>query len=77
MDMVCQATKAVNAAGEFLHCLLHEEIQTVPVAVVEKDRLPGVTAEDDMVDRTGEMDVRFSCHGGIIQTNSRKSNLSP
>jgi hypothetical protein len=62
MDMVCHATKAVNATGEFPHGVLHEEIQTEPVVVVEEDRLPGVATEDDMVDRTGGMDAGFSCH---------------
>ena len=52
-------------------------VETEPIAVVEENRLSGVTTEDNMVDCAGEMDARFTCHDHIIRENGSKSSLTP
>jgi hypothetical protein len=64
--MVCHATKTVDAAVELLYDVLYDEVQTVPVAFVEKNRLTSVTSEYNMVDSAGKMNARFTCHRRII-----------
>lgn len=74
--MVCHATKTVDAASEFLDNVLHEEVKTIPVAFVEKDRLSSITAEYHVVDCAWVMDAWFTCHGCIIHENSKKASLT-
>jgi len=77
MDMVGHQAKSVDPAAEFFHDVLEKMVETEPVEVVEENRLSGVTTEDNMVDCTGKMDARFTCHDHIIRENGRKSSLTP
>lgn len=77
MDMVGHQAKSVDAATEFFHDVLEKMVETEPVAVIEKNRLSGVSTEDNMVDSAGKMDARFTCHDHIIRENGRKSSLTP
>jgi hypothetical protein len=77
MDMVGHQAKSVDAAAELFHDVLEEMVETEPVEVIEENRLSGVTTEDNMVDCTGKMDARFTCHDHIIRENGRKSSLTP
>jgi hypothetical protein len=77
MCVVCHKTKPVDAAAKLLHNELHYQIQTVPVSIIKKDRLPSVTTKNNMVDCAGIMNARFACHEDIINENSRKSSLTP
>jgi hypothetical protein len=75
--MVGHQAKSVDAAAELFHDVLEEMVETEPVEVIEENRLSGVTTEDNMVDCTGKMDARFTCHDHIIRENGRKSSLTP
>jgi hypothetical protein len=55
MNMVCHEAKSVDAAAELFYDVLQDDVETAPVAVVEKDRLTGVTAQHNMVDCAGKM----------------------
>ncbi len=63
MDVVCHAAESMDAAIELYGHLLHEQVKTVTISIVEKYRLAGIAAKDDVIDCTGEMDSWFACHG--------------
>jgi len=67
----------VDAATEFLHGILKEQIQSVPVPFVEEDRISGIAAKNYMVDGAGIMDAVFMRHVRMIVANVRKSSLTP
>jgi len=53
-------------------------VKTEPVAVVEENRLPDVTAKENMVGCAGKMNARLASHDHvIIERNGRKSSLTP
>jgi len=51
---------------EALGPFLKQKIKPVPVAIVGKDVLSGIPAQDNMIVCAGIMDAGFSCHGQII-----------
>jgi hypothetical protein len=67
----------MDSAAELLDGVLEDQVEAIPVAIVEEDRVAGVAAEDDVVDGAGIMDAGFTGHAGRIAANVRKSNLTP
>jgi hypothetical protein len=63
----------VETASPFLH----QEIEAAAVLVGKKNRLASVTAENDVVESTGEMNARFTCHVGKIAESVNLSTSKP
>ena len=66
MDVVGHQAKTVDAAAVLFYDILEKMVEPEPVAVIEENRLPGVTAKNNMVDCAGKMDARFTCHDHVI-----------
>jgi len=64
VEVIGHETEAVYPATEFLHGILQDQVEPVPVPVAEKDRFSGVASKDDMVDCTGILNAGFTCHTG-------------
>jgi len=64
--VVGHETESVNAVAEPTGPFLEKEVETVPVAVSQKDGLAAVTSKNHVVESTGEMDAWFASHGEMI-----------
>jgi hypothetical protein len=69
--------KGVHAIVETASPFLHQEIEAAAVLVGKKDRLASVTAENDVVESTGEMNARLTCHVGKIAESVNLSASKP
>src|SRR5665811_1461757 len=70
-------TEGVDTAIVLFCRPLQEEIKPEAVTINEEDRMPCVTAQDDMIDCTGIMYAGFAWHAGKITANNRMSSLTP
>lgn len=64
--MVCHETKTMDTAAELFYYVLQQEIETAAVELVDKNRLSGIAAKNDMVDSAGIMYAGFTCHEKTI-----------
>jgi hypothetical protein len=67
MNMVGHQAVGMDTEAEFFDGFLQEEEKTAPVAVIEEDVLPGVPAQDDVIESAGIVDALFAGHGEILQ----------
>lgn len=77
MDMICHQAETMYATAELFHCILENEIQPVPVPIIEEYGISSIAAKDDVIDGAGIVDAGFACHGGNISENGRKASLTP
>lgn len=63
MNMVGHEAKGVHSIVEMASPILQKEMEAAAVHVGKKYRLASVAAENDVVESTGEMNARFTCHG--------------
>lgn len=75
--MVGHEAEGVHSKAETASPFLQQEIETAAVYVAEKDRLATVAAENDVVETTGEMNARFSCHADNIAELTNLSTSKP
>jgi hypothetical protein len=62
VEVIGHETKTVNAASKYFHCVLKYQIEAIAVPVLKEDRIPGVAAQDYVVNRAGEMNAGFPWH---------------
>ncbi|MEJ2033597.1 MAG: hypothetical protein P8Y63_11280 [Deltaproteobacteria bacterium] len=77
MHMIGHQTKGMNTVPVFTHAFLEEEIKARPVGPGEKDVLPAVATQDDVVHCARVMDARFSSHAFSYQPKINMSSLTP
>jgi hypothetical protein len=75
--MVGHEAEGVHSIAESASPFLQQEIEAAAVLVGKKDRLASVTAENDVVGSTGEMNARFTCHVGKIAESVNLSTSKP
>jgi hypothetical protein len=75
--MVGHETESVDPIPETAGALLQQERESVSVSVDKKDRLAAVTAENDVVESTGEMNAWFASHVGNISDFFNLSTSKP
>lgn len=63
MQVVRHEAEAVDAAVELLDGMLKNQVQPVPVPVLEEDLVTCFTAKNDVVYSTGVVNAWFTCHG--------------
>jgi len=56
--------------------LLDEVVEVLPPSVVQKEGLPGIAAQDHVVEGAGKVYARFPGHAAIITSNVQMSNLT-
>jgi hypothetical protein len=66
MNMVGHQAVGMDTEAEFFDGFLQEKEKTIPVAIFKEDILPGIPAQDDMIESTGVMDALLAGHGVII-----------
>jgi hypothetical protein len=59
----------VNTEAEFFDALLEEQVEPIPVRLIKKDGLSGVTTKNDVIDGAWEMYAGFTWHGIRIAIN--------
>ena len=62
MNVVGHEAEGVHSIAEAASPFLQQEVEAAAVLVGKKDRLASVTAENDVVESTGEMNARFTYH---------------
>ena len=77
MDMVGHAAKSVNAVTEATSSFLQQQEETVMVKISEKDRLTGISPENDMIQSARKMNTWFTCHTGNLLLNNNLSTWKP
>jgi hypothetical protein len=77
MDMIGHQTEIVNSATKFLDGILEIEIKTIPVSIIKKNRMSGITTENYMINRPWKMDSRFTCHGKMLTGKYLKVKPDP
>jgi hypothetical protein len=75
--MVDHEAEGVDSIVETASPFLHQEKEAAVVLVGKKDRLASVTAENDVVESTGEMNARCTCHVGKIAESVNLSTSKP
>ena len=80
MNMVGHEAEGMHSIVETASPFLHQEIEAAADPVGKKYRLASVTAENDVVEPTGEMNARFSCHvdniAGLFNLSTSKPDPS-
>jgi hypothetical protein len=61
--MVGHEAKGVNPIAKAESTFLKQEVKTTVVGVGQKNILPTVAPEDNMIKSTRKMDAWFACHG--------------
>jgi len=61
--MVRHQTKSEYSVPESLARFLEYLIEAIPVLVVGKNILTGITAKDYVINRPRRVNTRFACHG--------------
>ena len=77
MNRVGHEAEGMHAIAETASPFLHQKIKTVAVLVGKKDRLASVTAENDVVEATGEVHARFTCQVDNIPESVNLSTSKP
>ncbi len=77
MDVVGHEAESVHSIIETASPFLQQEIEAAAVLVGKKDRLASVTAENDVVESTGEMNSRFTYHVDSIAELVNLSTSKP
>jgi hypothetical protein len=77
MDVVIHQAKGMYPATKLLHGILKDQVETVTIFVIEKNRIASIATENDVVDSRGIMYAGFTSHGGNITANVQMSSLSP
>jgi hypothetical protein len=77
MNMVGHEAEGVHSMVETASPFLHQEIEAAAVLVGKKNRLASVTGENDVVESTGEMNARFTCHVGKTAESVNLSTSKP
>ncbi len=77
MNMVGHEAEGMHSIAETASPFLQQQIETAAVFVGKKDRLASVTAENDVVESTGEMNARFTCHVDSIAESVNLSTSKP
>ena len=77
MNMVVHEAEGVHSIVETASPFLQQEIKAAAVLIGKKDRLASVTAENDVVESTGEMNARFTCHVDNIAESVNLSTSKP
>lgn len=62
---------------ELLNSILQNQVKSIPVTIIEKDRLASVAAEDDVVDGIREMDTEFASHAMMLTEECPKVKPDP
>ncbi len=73
--MVGHETESVNVVTEAVGSFLHEQKESVVVNNISKDRLTGISPENDVIDSSGKMNSWFTCHDETLQQNPQLVNL--
>jgi hypothetical protein len=69
-------TCRMNATIQALDTSLHPQRQSSAVCIINEDVLPGIAAQHQMINSTGEMDVGFSRYADRPTPNAHKSSLN-
>jgi hypothetical protein len=77
MQVIAHQAEGMNPAAELLDSVLDDEIEAIPVPVIEKDRIAGIATQDDVIQCGREMYALPTSHGGSVSTNVQMSNLTP
>jgi hypothetical protein len=77
MDVVIHQAKGMYPATKLLHGILKDQVETVTIFVIEKNRIASIATENDVVDSRGIMYAGFTSHGGNITANVQMSSLTP
>lgn len=60
--MIGHAAEGMDPTVEALHPFLKKEVKSVAVGIIEKDRISGIAAKDDVIESTGIMKTGFARH---------------
>ena len=63
MDMVGHEAEGVNPVAKAESPFLKQEVKAAVVSVGQKNILPAVAPEDNMIKSTRKVDAWFACHG--------------
>ncbi len=73
VDVVVHQAKGMDAVAEAFGAFLKQQKQSETIDVSQKDILPGIAAQNDMIDSTREMNTRFAGHARRIAENPQLS----
>jgi len=66
MNMIAHTTKTVNPVTVPPDSFLQQTVQVLIIRIREKERLPAVAPQQDMIHPTGKMNPWFPCHDDRI-----------
>lgn len=75
MNVVAHQTKCMDAVTKTTGSFLEKEIQAVSIGIAEKDRLPGISPKDDVIESARDVYSQFSGHRLIINHSVNMSTL--
>ena len=64
--MVGYQAVGMDTEAEFFDGILQNEEKAAPVAVIEENVLPGVSAKYDVIENAGVVDALLAGHGEVI-----------
>jgi hypothetical protein len=62
VQVIGHQAEGVHAVAEACHALRHQFIEAAPIIRGEEDLLPGVTAQDHVIEAAGHVQSRFAGH---------------
>jgi hypothetical protein len=60
--MITHQTKGMNTMAKALNPFLNKKIEPGPILIIEKNILPAIATQHDMVQSTGHMNSWFTRH---------------